>query len=232
MSSKSVNKKLIEAHYSVIDFLTDDKNKRSILQLELSEKEGVSNNNFGDRTQNIHILSPVYVIFNLLECIYISETHLFKRKRSLISEETMNLFDSFKMHFIETYPDIKVNNIIPPVVKAMQFRCRRFKKSINTEKVVEWYFKNVFSEKFSIEQCNELSHYNLSQLLFNISFINYDLTKIEKHMFALKEACIERIKKDASVIPPKELVLIISSIYRMNLIFLREKTILGELNDI
>lgn len=216
---KSIDPKLMQAHYLIIDFLCLDYAKGRIL-------------NPSKRISEEDKIEQIYHLFYLLDSLYITETFYFKKNRSLVTEETMNLFDSYMMYFIENYNQLSADLIVNRVVKSMQVRCRKFKDSINTEKVVEWYFKNVFSDKLTHEQVHGLTDYDLSQLLFNISFLNYDLNKISRHLNSMKRASIERLETKGYQISHKDLVLMISSILRMNLIFLKDTNDLEKIIDI
>lgn len=103
----------------------------------------------------------------------------------------------------------------------MTIRMRRFKYHPNSIKIIEWYFKNVFGPKLTKEEIDKLSNYNLTQLLLNISFLDYDLSIIESHLKIMKECSLKRITSQSDDIPTKSLVQMISSIYRMKLVFLK-----------
>lgn len=156
--------------------------------------------------------------------VLVNETYLYRKGMSVMTEDQMNAFDGIFIAILTEKPDLQVSELINKIVKLMQLRLRKFKKSQRTPDIIEWYFKNVFGKKLSNENVMKLSNYQLAQLLLNTSFIDYDLTKIEDNLQGMKTASIQRIKEEQSTIPTKEMSQILSTVCRMNLVFLKNKS--------
>lgn len=202
INSKSVDQQLKECHYYILDYFCSEEGYAEV-------KENMS-------------LKLAQDLFFKIEMLMINETFLYRRRQTLLSEEAMNRLDSdYLMQFIESYPELDAKLVVAPIIKNMQIRLRKFSRSSYTNKVIEWYFENVFGKKFSTEVCDSLNDYQLAQIVLNTSLMDYNLSKIEKHLFAMKESALKRIEKRYSDISTKELVQIISSIYRMNLVFIK-----------
>jgi hypothetical protein len=104
----------------------------------------------------------------------------------------------------------------------MQIRMRLFKRSTQSPKIIEWYFENVFGKMIGKKEWSSISNYKFAQCLLNISFIDYDLAKIEPHLKMMKDELMYRISSEkVNQITTKDLVQMVSSVCRMNLVFLK-----------
>ena len=130
----------------------------------------------------------IYKIFQLIGNLSINETYFYKRKRSSIKDFQLDILDDYFIYFFKTYPNIDAIKVLNKVVKIIQLRMRMFKNRKSSKEIVEWYFDKVFEEKVTPEKCSKASNYELSQLLLNISFIDYDIGLIDKQLHGIKAA--------------------------------------------
>ena len=213
---KSTDPMIKQSQERILSFCT---NENFINEL-FSDETGLSRELQDANIEGAHQLFYDMII-DTIGLIMINETYLYRRKQSVIKESQMNILDGIMIKIIKNIPEVDATKVVNRVVKIMQLRLRLYKYSERTNQIVEWYFENVFGKFVTDSEIMRLSIYELSQLLLNISLIDYDLTKIEENLIGLKVASLHRIKTDSDSMSTKELCQIISTIYRMNLIFLK-----------
>lgn len=201
IQSKNIDRRLVKQHYDIVDFLISNECKKLIFNLK-----------------NDKLVEPV---FGVITNIMIGESHVFKRRMSMMKEETINELDNCIMTLLEKHTNLNMGAFISDIIKIMQFRMRKFKSSPMSKKVIEWYFENVFGKRLNADEFKKINNYVLAQALLNISFLDFDLTSIEKHLYTMKNETLDRISDSNMHLSPKNLVQMMSSVFRMNLVFLK-----------
>nr|QOH99320.1 putative RNA-binding protein [Euplotes raikovi] len=213
-----------DIHYLIVQFITS---KDVVEDMFMAISDSQNEIDLAAQNEEGSLEKPSDRVLNsvvdVIGSIMINETYLFKRRQSYIKEEQLNVMDGILLKIFRDFKHVDIKSSINKVVKIMQLRLRKFKSRPRTRGIIEWYFEHVFGAKLTNEEVRGLNNYELSQLLLNISFLDYDLTHIESNLQGLKSASLERIENSQDTMSTKELCQIISTIYRMNLVFLKHK---------
>jgi hypothetical protein len=188
---KSIDQKVRESHYYIIDYFWSEEVRKTILKT------------FDDNQYNDLLLNLNYLLIN--------EYYLYRKQQSILTEESIDFLDTYVTHAVEKDLKVRNVNILHWIIKSLQLRSRKFRQSEYNEKSITQFFES----KLTLEDWKALSEYDMAQICLNLSFVDQ---KYYKFLFKLKNAIIEKIKENYDKMVTKNIVQIVSCIYRLELV--------------